>query len=391
MPDANATDAMAELRRRTRQQAIVAAFGHFALRGNDLVALMQEAARLAAEGLGAAFAKVLEHEPSMDTLVMRAGVGWRPGVVGNTHFPPGAASPAGYAFATGTPSVSNDLATDHRFGLPPLLADHGVRREVNVVIRGDGPPFGVLEVDDTGDGAFSADDVHFLEALANTLGLALERRRAAAERERLLAERGNLLAEVHHRVKNSLQLVHTVLTLQAGEAEDAAARSLLEVSALRVMTIAAVHERLYQGDRFDAVEMRGYLLGLVEALRSGLAALIPGRSVALDAEAGTHWPPKRAQALGLVLAELVTNALKYGSGNVRIHFTAPAPPASARLEVEDDGPGLPPGFDLRRGAGLGLRIVAALLREQGGALRLGTDGVGAHFIAEFPETAPVPS
>jgi len=74
-------------------------------------------------------------------------------------------------------------------------------------------------VDDTGDGAFSADDVHFLEALANTLGLALERGGRAAERERLLAEWGNLLAEVHHRVKNSLQLVHTVLTLQAGEAE----------------------------------------------------------------------------------------------------------------------------------------------------------------------------
>ncbi len=71
-------------------------------------------------------------------------------------------------------------------------------------------------MDDTGDGAFSADDVHFLEALANTLGLALERGGRAAERERLLAEWGNLLAEVHHRVKNSLQLVHTVLTCRRG-------------------------------------------------------------------------------------------------------------------------------------------------------------------------------
>ncbi len=381
-------DALAGVQRRTRQQAMVAGFGRFALREGDMAALMQEAARLAADGLGAAFAKMLEHEPAGGTLAVRAGVGWRPGVVGHARLPPGATSPAGYAFATGAPTVSNDLAADHRFGVPPLLADHGVRREVNVVVRGDGPPFGVLEVDDTTDGAFSADDVHFLEALANTLGLALERGRAGAERERLLAERGNLLAEVHHRVKNSLQLVHTVLTLQAQEAEDAAARRLLEVSALRVMTIAAVHERLYQGERFDAVEMRGYLLGLVEALRGGLAGLAPGRAVSLEAKAGAFWPPKRAQALGLVLAELVTTALKYGGGEVRVRFAAAAPPAAARLEVEDEGPGLAPGFDpMRGGGGLGLRIVAALLREQGGALRAAAGAAGARFVAEFPEPA----
>jgi omega-6 fatty acid desaturase (delta-12 desaturase) len=390
MPDVTGAvaDALAELQRRTRQQAMIAEFGRFALRENSMAALMQEAARLAADGLGAAFAKVLEHEPAGDTLVVRAGIGWRPGVVEHVRFPPGATSPAGYAFATGAPTFSNDLAADHRFGLPPLLADHSVRREVNVVVRGDGPPFGVLEVDDTADGAFSADDVHFLEALANTLGLALERGRVGAERERLLDERGNLLAEVHHRVKNSLQLVHTVLTLQVHEA-DASSRKLLELSAMRVMTIAAVHERLYQGDRFDAVEMHGYLLGLIEALRAGLAELTPGKSVSLEAEVGAYWPPKRAQALGLVLAELVTNALKYGSGEVRVRFTAATSRAEARLEVEDEGPGLPPDFDMTRQGGLGLRIAMTLLREQGGALMAVAGTAGARFVAEFPEPVPV--
>jgi two-component sensor histidine kinase len=201
-------------------------------------------------------------------------------------------------------------------------------------------------------------------------------------------ERGNLLAEVHHRVKNSLQLVHTVLMLQAHEA-DAASRNLLELSAMRVMTIAVVHERLYQGDRFDAVEMHGYLLGLIEALRAGLAELTPGKSVSLEAGAGAYWPPKRAQALGLVLAELVTNALKYGSGKVRVRFTAATSQAGARLEVEDEGPGLPPDFDLARQGGLGLRIATTLLREHGGALRAVAGTAGARFVAEFPEPVSV--
>lgn len=84
----------------------------------------------------------------------------------------------------------------------------------------------------------------------------------------------------------------------------------------------------------------------------------------------------------------MTNALKYGSGEVRVRFAAPAPPAAARLEVEDEGAGLAPGFDPARGGGLGLRIVAALLREQGGALCVAAGAAGARFVAEFPEPAP---
>jgi two-component sensor histidine kinase len=379
-------DPATQLQRRTDQHTILAAFGRFALGARDMDDLMQEAARLAAKGLGAGFSKVLEHEAGTDMLLLRAGIGWRDGAIGVVRLPPGATSPAGYAFATGAPTVSNDLSADHRFGLPPLLADHGIRREVNVVIRGEGPPFGVLEVDDTAPGLFSSADISFLEALANTLGLALERKRDIAERERLLAERGLLLAEVHHRVRNSLQLVHTVLTLQANDAEDAEARRLLDLSALRVMTIAAVHERLYQGERFDAVEMRGYMLSLIEALRAGLVALAPGRSVALEAETGAFWPPQRAQVLGMVLAELVTNALKYGSGEIRVRFAVSD--MIGRLEVEDDGAGLPEGFEPQSGGGLGMRIVRELLRGQGGRLTVVPGATGAYLRADFPPPHP---
>jgi two-component system, sensor histidine kinase PdtaS len=390
--DTTTADSFAQLlQRRTQQQIVIAAFSRFALRKARMGELMQEAARLAAEGLHTSFAKVLEYEPATDTLIVRAGVGWGPGIVNQVRLPPGITSPAGYAFAMGVPTFSNDLQNDHRFGIPKMLSDHGIRREVNVVIVGDdGPPFGILEVDDTGTGSYSEDDVFFLESLANTLGLALERGRLNADRDRLLNERGVLLAEVHHRVKNSLQLIHTVLMLQAKDAGDESSRTLLELSAMRVLTIASVHERLYQGESFDAVEMQTYILGLVEALRDGLQDLAPDRAVSLDADAGVFWPPRRAQALGLILTELVTNALKYGKGEIRVRFAGENPPKGARLEVQDQG--VAPDLDAARAKdGVGLRIVAALLEEHGGTLVLAPGSTGAHFIAEFsPQIRAVP-
>ena len=379
------------LERRMGQQVLTAAFGRFALRPLPSLEIMREAARVAAEGLGAPCSKVLEYEPATDTLIVRAGVGWSDGVIDHVRLPPGATSPAGYAFAMGVPTFSNDLSADHRFGVPELLRNHGIRREINVVICGDtGPPFGVLEVDDTADGQYSEDDIHFLEALANTLGLSLERDRATAERERLLNERGLLLAEVHHRVKNSLQLVHTVLTLEASGATDASTRSLLELSAMRVMTIASVHEQLYQGQNFDEIEMGAYLVGLVDALRAGLQGLAPARSVRLEVASGTYWPPRRAQALGLILTELVTNALKYGRGEVRIRFTASDGRSGDRLEVQNESD--PLHADAIRGSdGVGLRIIRALLQEHRGALTHDQRADGAHFVAEFSPSEASPT
>lgn len=390
--ETSATDnAARSLQRRMGQQGLTAAFGRFALRPLPPVEIMREAARVAAAGLDAPCSKVLEYEPVTDTLIVRAGVGWSDGVVDHVRLPPGATSPAGYAFAMGVPTFSNDLSADHRFGVPEMLTNHGIRREINVVICGDaGPPFGVLEVDDTADGHYSEDDIHFLEALANTLGLALERERATTERERLLSERSLLLAEVHHRVKNSLQLVHTVLTLEASGAKDASTRSLLELSAMRVMTIASVHEQLYRGQNFDEIEMRGYIVGLVDALRAGLRGLEPGRSVRLDVASETHWPPRRAQALGLILTELVTNALKYGEGEVRIRFTASDGRSGDRLEVENES--APAHAEASQGTeGVGLSIIRALLQEHRGSLTHDRHANGVHFVAEFTHSEAGPT
>lgn len=378
----------ADPRHRTLQQSLTAAFGAFALRHDDATQLQQEAARVAAQGLAAGFAKVLEHQHDTGSLVLRAGVGWRDGVIGALRLAPGPSSPAGYAFATGQTVASNDLAADPRFTTPALLSDHGVRRAASVLIPGSGAPFGVLEVDDARAGTFSATDVCFLEAVANTLGLALDRGRAASANAMPPAEPTQALAEVRRRISQELQSVHAMLSLAARSADSTETRLALERSAVRVLSIAAVHEQLDQADRRESVEMRSYLAELVTHLQARLSGPLGGRAILLDAEAGARWPPQRARAIGLVLGELLADAMARDTDRLRIRFEDRPDGAHIALEDAGGGPpaaGSPASLSPASGVhGIGLSLAAAMLREQGGALSVVRHEGGSRVLVAFP-------
>ena len=157
---------------RIRQQEILAELGVTALRGTPFPELLQDTVRLAAEGLEAEFCKVLEYLPTEKRLLLRAGVGWEPGLIGVATVGADVESPSGYALRTGKPVVSNQLENEERFRTPDLLARHGVRRAINVILQGDGAPYGVLEVDSTSEGDFSEKDIAFLQGAANIVGMA---------------------------------------------------------------------------------------------------------------------------------------------------------------------------------------------------------------------------
>jgi signal transduction histidine kinase len=167
-----------ELATRLRQQALLAEIGRRALSDLGFEALLDEASRLTALGLKVRFCKVLEFLPDQNRLLVRAGVGWRDGVVGHATIGADLDSPAGYALHTGKPVITNRLSTEHRFRTPALLSEHGVERAANVILLGDGRPYGVLEADSESSGAFTEPDIDFLQGVANLLGVALERRRA---------------------------------------------------------------------------------------------------------------------------------------------------------------------------------------------------------------------
>ncbi len=191
-----------ELERRLAQQALIAEFGRFALKNDTLQAILDEACRIAADGLEVGFAKVLEPLPKENALLLRAGIGWRPGLVGHARIGADLESPAGYAFKTGEPVISNHLSEEKRFRTPKLMADHGVKRAVNVIIQGEGAPFGVLEADSRDPGAFNPHDIHFLQALANTLGVAIDKEAARSRIEEL----GSELAQREAHLRRAVEL-----------------------------------------------------------------------------------------------------------------------------------------------------------------------------------------
>lgn len=356
----------AELALRLRQQELVARFGMSAMRGQDLQTILDEASAVAAQGLEVRFAKVLEFLPGEGAFLVRAGVGWKPGVVGEARLGGDLASPAGYAFWTGQPVISNHLGSETRFRTPALLTEHGVHSALNVLVRvGDSSPFGVLEVDSTERGDFGAADAAFLQGLANTLAAALEMAARQDARDRLLREKDLLMQEVHHRVKNSLQLVQTLLQLQARNLTSAEAKRQVEEAAGRIATIGAVHRRLYEGGSVAEVDAAAYLRGLIEDMRGMLAVAGNARTVELDVApmtlAADHVTP-----LGLVTSELVTNAMKYSSGRVRVAVRRTA--GGLEVVVEDEGTGFPADFDPARSSGLGMRLVNALSKAGADAI-----------------------
>ncbi len=182
-----------------QQKAALAEFGIEAFRTEDLDALLTRAAALAGQGLGVKRAKVLELLPPGDELLIRAGVGWEPGVVGNATIDADSASPAGYALLTGEPVVSEDLERDERFRCPEVLRRHGIRSAVNVIIRGKNGPFGVLEVDSQQTRRFTEDDANFLQSYANLLAAAIDRLRTHHRLAETAQQKDVLLHELQHR------------------------------------------------------------------------------------------------------------------------------------------------------------------------------------------------
>jgi PAS domain S-box-containing protein len=189
-----------EHRELLRQQTTLARFGELALRSDNLDEILTKACRLACEALGTELAKVMELQPDGQTLRVRAGVGWKPGVVGNTTVMASEATSEAHALRTGEPMISPDIALETRFTYAPFLIDNGVRAVANVIIIGgrEKPPFGILQVDSRSPRQFTANDTAFLRGYANLLAATVDRLRIVGEvrgaeaRLRLVLETGEL-------------------------------------------------------------------------------------------------------------------------------------------------------------------------------------------------------
>jgi len=372
------------LKRRIRQQEILAELGVMALQGASLEELMGVTARLTADGMQAEFCKVLEHIPAEGRFLVRAGVGWDPGIVGVATIGADLASPAGFALRTGQPVISNHLENEERFRTPELLVQHGIHRAMNVILQGDGKPFGVLEVDSRSEEEFVAHDLAFLQGAANILGMAIERDRRDRSLTAALARHQVLLREIAHRVKNSLAIVASMLKLQATDVGDPVLAQHLEEAAYRISAVAKAHERIHQGNGTDRLDLGIYLEQVCRDLNDAVSHC----DIEVQAEHGIDTLTDRAIPIALIVNELIANAAKYAyqgrpCGNIWVRVTR-GNGDSIALSVRDAGAGLPPDFDPRVATGLGMRIVRAFSQQLNAEIAVHRLDPGTEFVVSMP-------
>ena len=434
-----------ELMTRLHQQALLVEIGRRALSDLDFGALLTEACRLTALGLETRYCKVLQYLPEENRLLVRAGVGWRPGVVGHATIGAGLDSPAGYALHTGKPVLSNHLSTEGRFRTPELLAEHGVQRAVNVILLGEGRPYGVLEADSENAGRFSEHDIDFLQGVANLLGVALEHRRAVEDLRALndtLEERVEVAIAERRQAEDALrqaQKMEAVGQLTGGVAHDFNNLLLVIIGNLEMLSRAiAGDERL---ERLTATAQKAATRGaqitsqlLAFARRQTLqpevrpvndlirefdvlALRLLGAAVEvefqLDPAAGAcHVDPAQFGSALLNLAVNARDAMPSGgqlvirTGNVHLDARMASQHADARpgdyvmVEVADTGSGMSPEVLERatepffttkeqgKGTGLGLSQVYGFMRQSDGFLSLASVvGEGTSVRLCFPQVA----
>jgi len=367
---------------RIHQQELLAELGVTALKRTSFCDLLETAVRVAAEGLEAEFCKILEYHPEENRLAMVAGMGWEPGLIGVASVGADLESPSGFALRTGKPVISNHLEQEERFRTPELLRAHGVRRAINVILQGDGAPYGVLEVDSRSPGEFSEHDIAFLQGAANILGMAIERQRYEQSLHNALEHQKVLINEINHRVKNSLQLVASLFSLQASASDDPKVSQNLQEAVGRVSAVARIHERLYRSPDVATVDLAAYLGDIC----TDLAALAPHCQIVCQAEGAIPMATDRAVRVALLTTELVTNAAKHGGpGRIVVRLTGSEPMLSVALTVRDEGSGLPNDFNVGGAQTLGMKIIRALVEQMGAKLTAKSAQPGAEFVIDIPK------
>ena len=306
---------------------------------------------------------------------------------------------AGKVWATGQSQLIEDYG--NWSGRSPQMRDVSGPTVATPIQWGD-EFLGVLVIrriaDDT---RFTEEDAALLSQFATHAAIAInnarlyghaqqeitERERAEKQLRSSLKEKEILLQEVNHRVKNNLQVISSLLRVQARSIEDQKVRQLFKESQSRVETMSLIHERLYKSEDLAQIDFATYI---GELARNLVQSYEIGSNVTVELDVdGIFLELERAIPCGLIINELVTNALKYAfpmgdPGHIMISLK-PQPEGGLELTVKDNGIGLTPDFDLQNTGSLGLQLVGLLTDQLGGTLSVVRRG-GTIFTITLPNT-----
>jgi PAS domain S-box-containing protein len=219
-----------------------------------------------------------------------------------------------------------------------------------------------------------------LHGFAKVMRDETERRHINDQLRASLAEKEVLLKEIHHRVKNNLQVIASLLTLQANSVEDESVREMFDEACNRVRSIGEIHELLYRSPDLARIDFGAYLRSLAKNLQ---AFYDDGTErIGIDITAQNNLPLREAIPCGLIVNELLTNAFKHafpGGRSGRVQVSLSCDDGQCVLQVGDDGIGIPAHLDIENASSLGLKLVNVLARQLGGDLRV--EGAGGTRIS----------
>jgi two-component sensor histidine kinase len=389
-----------------QQQALLVTFGSFAFRESNLQSILSEAARVCAISLGAERAKICQYRRAQNDLLIVAGFGWHDGIVGKVVSRADESSPQGRAYVTGQPGIYNDLASMEGLSLPDFYLQHHVVSIVDLVIKSlDGPPFGILEIDNTTPQNYDKYDIAFLSGFANVLAeavatasrvenlrdavlqiqaLAADKDQLIADKDQLLADKNTMAEELQHRVRNNLQLVAGMLADQTKRTPDAHDVAGLVNIQGRVAALANVYDHLLGIGLTRKINFSEYVrqlcLGLPNLQGNRTNPIVLSEEVApmvLDLDVVT--------ALGLAVTELVANSYRHAfpdrPGRITVGGGPAGQPNWGELRISDDGIGYETTSNESKRHGVGL--VRRLMEQVSGSMEFQI-GPGTTWKLGFP-------
>jgi two-component sensor histidine kinase len=242
------------------------------------------------------------------------------------------------------------------------------------------------------EGLFLKEERLLLEALAERLGRIIERERTAEALLKSLREKDLLVKEIHHRVKNNLQTIASLLYLQSLSSDDKQIKILLNEVRSRVNAMGLIHQKLYQSTDISRVPFTDYINLLIDSLKESYGidttkirffVQVKPENLSLDIDTGIP--------CGLIINELVTNTLKYAfrnrpGGTITIQMSRDEQ-HQYLLSVSDDGGGIPAELDISQLKSLGMTIVSSLVRQLSGTMEIVREP-GTTIFIRFPVQAP---
>ena len=326
--------------------------------------------------------KILRYRAEKNDLLVIGGYGWKEGFVGHATFSTAMDSAAGRAFQTGMPVSILDFTNSDEIKISPILKEYGILSLSNVPILIDGAAWGVLEVDSQTLCDFSGDTEDFLVAIGSIIASVINRDTLGAIHQRSLeaeAVKGQryemLLSEMQHRGKNNFQIILSMLSNVRSRMNPEVFEKLSD----NLMSMALAHGQLNPVQTGEMVHLPTYLGALVSRLQK-FADKITTEVHADEFSVSVE----RAVSLGLIVNELVTNAVKHAfdhkGGSITIGLRAIG--NQLCLTVADNGRGM----KSREGSGTGLRFVDALARQIRGVVSVDQEKSGTTFRIVFPPT-----